>query len=153
MFSQYYHENDELQSNLTNQSLSDKQLQDILVETKIKEKALQDIGWNGGISKAWLLDQIGQSIDKHPSISLTTVAINPIGKQKMMSSERSSEDNRNKIRLEGRVTSLEFLNTWVMELNHLPWINLVKISKFGKSDAYNENINVFKIEITFDYEF
>jgi Tfp pilus assembly protein PilN len=154
-FNHYYQENQQLEGNISSQNISEKQLEDMTRQTTALEQKLKDIGWNGGISKAWLLDQIGASLNNHPSISLTKLAINPAPTKKIGQQSGVDLDNRNLISIAGYVYSLDGLNDWIRHLNQTKWVENVRITKFGKIEQKlnEENKNIFEAEIKFRHDF
>lgn len=121
-----------------------------LAKSVQKDSLLIDLGWNGGVSTAWLLDRIGVSMDSFPSITLTHIQINPSPERKKRADELAT-DNRNRIVLQGRCTSLATLNTWIRNLSQEQWAEKVSIAQFTPALRYDEEGQVFRLDITFGY--
>ncbi|WP_149915207.1 hypothetical protein [Sphingobacterium cavernae] len=154
-FHHYYQQNQQLSNSISTQNISEKQLEELIKQTRDQEQKLKQLGWNGGISKAWLLDQLGISLNDSPAITLTNIAINPSQEKRVGHQIDTEIDNRNTIRLSGFVYSLESLNSWIRKLNQTKWIETVRITKYTKAEkkADEENKNIFEAEIKFGYDF
>lgn len=152
LFNHLYQNNQQLQSNLSTQNVSDKQYEEISKLTIEYESLLNVLGWNGGISKAVLLEQIGLSLQNFPNITLTKIVVNPQIESKKGQLLDETGNHRKTIRLSGRAHSLESLNSWVKSLNRQEWIKTVHISKFGKSEGYDEKDYLFNLDIIFNHE-
>lgn len=153
LFNTFYQKNQQLQSNLNSQSISDKQYEEINKLNADNETLIRKLGWNGGLSQAILLERIGLSLQDFPTISLSKIAVNPIIEQKIAQQTIENNDYRNTIRISGHALSLEGLHAWLKSLNKQEWINNVHISKFGKSEGYEETDYLFNLEIIFNHEF
>lgn len=152
VFNGYYAANQELEGRLSLQSSSNRQVDDIGQRIGMMEGGLKEIGWNGGVSKAWLLDQLAQSVAPHTGIAWTKIVINPLPDQRQKNGRALHADNRNTITISGRAVSLAGLNAWVRDLSRLDWVTSVQIAKFGKPDLSVDESNVFTLSLTFGYE-
>lgn len=153
LFQHYYKENERLrlltgmrQVNLNDQAQALQQIEE-------KEFLLKELGWSGGVSKAWLLDQIGLSLHDHRGISLTTIQINPEPTKKRGVTSGHTENNRHTIRMQGRCVSLDGLNAWVRQLSNLRWVERTQIARFTGSGQFEDITHQFTLEIRFDYAF
>ncbi|MNE10227.1 hypothetical protein D3C80_1029310 [compost metagenome] len=109
------------------------------------EHLLADLGWNGGISKAWLLDQIGYSIRQYAQIALTQIQINP--QIKGLGSNIIQKPDQ--ILIQGTSPTLEILNLWLRELKNNPWITKVSIEEYGNKQQ-GETLDAFTIKINYN---
>lgn len=151
LYSSYTNENQLLEGQVGSQQLSGREVKEQTKKTVRYEQLLKELGWNGGISKAWLLDQLGRSLDKHGAIQLTGIQINPAPERKRGGKEKVA-DRRNVMVLTGRCVSLDGLNAWGRTLDHLAWVQHQHMVRFGKSQAYGDDKHIFQLEIGFGYE-
>lgn len=151
LYSYYYSENEVLSARTTQQASSQKDAEQLQQEIAQQELILKDLGWNGGVSKSWLLDQLGISLNESPYISLTDIRINPLPERKRGTKE-STQDNRNKIVLKGKCATLDGLNQWVRKLNQQQWVDQVQITQFTESQTFDDDQQVFSLEIIFSYD-
>ena len=152
-YSYYFSENERLNTLQTQNTASitnENEWSDVITK---KEEILQSLGWNGGVNKSWLLDQIGTSLNEHPAIKLTYIAINPLIKKTQFDSSIGGVDNRDKILIKGRCLSLNNLNRWTRQLSHKSWVDRVIINQFTAAEDVEDTMNAFSIELIFTYEF
>lgn len=148
-FSYYQGENDRLKGQVGQQQFSGAEVKERSQAVAHYEQLLKELGWNGGISKAWLLDQLGVSLDRHVGVQLTALQINPAAQRKRGNGKESPRDLRNIMVVTGRCVSLDGLNTWVRALENTGWVDRLNMVRFGKSQAYGDDAHVFQLEIGF----
>lgn len=151
IFNNLYKTNTKLESTVATQTISENQLIKIRDQTIISEQKIEELGWNGGINKSYLLNQIGLSLNTYPSIEITKLFINP---ENTKIKTAIAHDERNTILIIGRVSNLSILNKWIIDLQQLTWVKLARIDKFSISDqSLDQDLNIFKIRLEFNYEF
>ncbi|GGH16457.1 hypothetical protein FAZ19_05775 [Sphingobacterium alkalisoli] len=151
LYSYYYSENEVLSARTTQQASSQKDVEQLQQEIAQQDSVLKELGWNGGVSKTWLLDQLGVSLNEAPYVSLTDIRINP-QPERRRGAKVSTQDNRNKIVLKGKCATLDGLNQWVRKLNQEPWVDQVQITQFTESQVFDDEQQVFSLEIIFSYD-
>lgn len=145
LFSHYYQENMSLEGRVSNQQSTVKDLGKLEGGIKDDEQLLAELGWNGGVSKAWLLDQIGYSIRQFTQISLSQVQVNPQSK----GLGNSVIQQADQIVIKGNSPTLEILNLWLRELKNNPWILKVSIEEYGNKQQ-DETLDAFTIKINYN---
>ena len=145
LFSHYYQENQNLENQVSSQQSTVKDLGKLESEIKTNEQLLADLGWNGGVSKAWLLDQIGYSIRHYTQISLSQIQINPQAK----GLGNILIQQTDQITVKGNSPSLEMLNLWIRELKNNPWVVRISIEEYGNKQQ-DDPIDRFTIKINYN---
>jgi Tfp pilus assembly protein PilN len=145
LFSHYYGENQALVGRVSSQQSTVKDLGNLENGIKENEQLLAQLGWNGGVSKAWLLDQIGYTIRQYAQITLSQIQINPQSK----GSGNTVLQQADQIVIKGNSPTLEMLNLWLRELKNNPWIVHVSIEEYGNKQQ-DETLDAFTIKINYN---
>jgi hypothetical protein len=145
LFSHYYQENMALGDRVSNQQSTVQDLGKLEGGIKSNEQLLAELGWNGGVSKAWLLDQIGYSIRQFTQISLAQIQVNPQSK----GLGNTVIQQADQIIIKGNSPTLEMLNLWLRELKNNPWIAKVSIEEYGNKQQ-DETMDAFTIKINYN---
>ncbi|WP_333888912.1 hypothetical protein [Sphingobacterium siyangense] len=145
LFSHYYQENRTLGDRVSNQQSTVQDLGKLEGGIKSNEQLLAELGWNGGVYKAWLLDQIGYSIRQFTQISLAQIEVNPQSK----GLGNTVIQQADQIIIKGNSPTLEMLNLWLRELKNNPWIAKVSIEEYGNS-RQDETMDAFTIKINYN---
>lgn len=145
LFSHYYQENRTLGDRVSSQQSTVQDLGKLEGGIKSNEQLLTELGWNGGVSKAWLLDQIGYSIRQFTQISLAQIQVNPQSKGQGNTVIQQADQ----IIIKGNSPTLEMLNLWLRELKNNPWIAMVSIEEYGNS-RQDETMDAFTIKINYN---
>ncbi len=115
-----------------------------------KDTLLLQLGWNGGISKSWLLDQLGASLDDYPDITLSEISINPRPEKKVGSATAELVSQpANLLVVKGNCAAIGSLNSWIRSMTHSSWIERVRVTQFMPSEVYGDISQVFQLEIRF----
>lgn len=145
LFSHYYQENQALEGKVSTQQSTVKDLGKLEDRIKENEQLLAELGWNGGVSKAWLLDQIAYTIRQYAQITLTHIQINPQSK----GLGNTVIPQADQILIKGNSPTLEMLNLWLRELKNNPWITKVSIEEYGNKQQ-DDTLDAFTIKINYN---
>jgi len=145
LFNMYYTENESLGNRVSTQQSTVKDLGKIEQEIKTNEELITQIGWNGGVSKAFLLDKIGASMRNFSSINLTQIQINP---QQKVSGTKTVQYPQ-VLLIKGTCLSLNILNEWIRGLKDYKWIEKVNIEEYG-SKQVGETSEAFTLKIEYN---
>lgn len=145
LFSHYYQENQALEGKVSTQQSTVKDLGKLESWIKENENLLTELGWNGGVSKAWLLDQIGYTIRNYAQITLSQIQINPQTK----GVGNTVVQHADQLIVKGNSPTLEMLNLWLRELKNNPWIAKVSIEEYGNKQQ-DDTLDAFTIKITYN---
>ncbi|WP_437921176.1 hypothetical protein [Sphingobacterium sp. LRF_L2] len=125
---------------------------------KLSEKAetndslLVALGWNGGLHKSWILNQLAGSLQGHQGVAWQSLSINPIASRRT-GTTMGETDNRYKIQLTGTCETLNQLEGWTRNLSHQVWLSSVEISKFLDQNKPNSTLKDFVVTIVYKYDF
>ncbi|WP_295719975.1 hypothetical protein [Mucilaginibacter sp.] len=144
VFSWLYSTNEKLggQIAVSSQNVSD--LQGLQDKIKRQELLLHDLGWDKGIDKAMLLDQLASLLP----IGLTwaEVDVNPID---LKNSKRSQILNFNdhKIRVSGFSEQVIPVNEWMARIKTKKWVKSVELENY----SYNSELNTGQFIVLISY--
>lgn len=116
------------------------------------DSLLLALGWNGGLQKAWLLNQLAASLQGHLGIAWQSLSINP-EEARRMGMVMAPQDNRFRIQLLGSCRTLNELEAWLRELRHRQWLEQVEISKFLDQNKPNSSQKDFVLNMRYTYDF
>lgn len=109
-------------------------------EVKEKELLVKKLGWNKGLSYAYICDQIGQILPN--SILLTVLTINEPS-QNLSTAIKPIVRETGKVRLKGEAANVYAINDFIYALKHLPWIKDVQLEKYVTDDQ--KQVQVFTL--------
>jgi len=118
--------------------------QEINEQVKSKEVRLKVLGWDGGIDKSQLLDQIAALLP--PEVSLTEIAVNPIDQAQSRSQKTLSFYGR-KILITGNSERIIPVNEWIARVKTKSWVKNIQLENF----AYNNELNTGQFSVTITY--
>ncbi|MGJ1268072.1 hypothetical protein ACR78F_11890 [Sphingobacterium spiritivorum] len=146
VFSYYYGRNQELESQVTAQQSTVTDINKLQKRIEVQEQQIKALGWNGGVPKSWLLDQIGQSLQGFSAIIISGIAINPASDSK---NEIKDINLSQRILIKGQCLSLSQLNAWIRHLERKGWIEKVSIEQFGAGQDQVQD-PLFTLQIQFN---
>ena len=137
----------------TNENFSSAQEMQQLATTVAKNDSLLiRLGWNGGVPKSWLLDQLAASLGQQSGLSWQSVDINPL-QTKRIGTKVEETDQRFAVQISGSCQTLNELEGWVRSLGQLPWVEQVAISKFMDSNKPKMVGKEFLLSVHYSYDF
>lgn len=103
---------------------------DINKQVKDKEDLLKNLGWDNGINKAGLIDQISALLPE--DITLQQIALNPVD----MNSSRNAKSliffNR-QIRITGTSEKIIPVNEWIARIKTKAWVKTIQLDSYAFS--------------------
>lgn len=126
----------------TSFSFADKQV--LKQDIENKEATLKKLGWDGGISKAYLLDQLAASLPA--DITWKELAVNPTTENKGRNPERFAFSERI-IRINGSCNRMFPVNEWLVKLKEKDWVKTVQLVSY----LYNPEEDSGNFEIVIQY--
>lgn len=136
------------QTNVSNVS----ELQKLAGKVTANDSLLLVLGWNGGLHKSWLLNQLALSLTGHTGIDWQSLTINPVA-NKRFGTTVAETDNRWQIHLTGSCQTLNELEAWVRNLSQLYWLRTVEISRFTDQNKPTSSRKDFVINMQYRYDF
>jgi len=118
--------------------------QEINEQVKSKEARLKSLGWDGGIDKSLLLDQIASLLP--PEVSLKEIAVNPINQAQSRTQKTLSFYER-RIQVTGNSERIIPVNEWIARIKIKSWVKNIQLENF----AYNNELNTGQFTVTINY--
>lgn len=130
------------QASRTAQSTTD--IQGISDTIKQKEGLLHILGWEEGINKSALIDQVAAMLP--PELSWKEVAIDPIDLNTTRAQKSLAFYNR-EIRIVGNSEKIIPVNEWIARVKTKNWVKNIQLDSY----AYNSELNTGQFTITITY--
>ena len=135
---------DKLASQLGRFTQSSSNIQDINEQLKKKEGLLQTLGWDNGVNKSALIDQIASLVPG--GISWQQVAINPVDLNNSRV-QKTIVFFKNRIRVTGTSEKIIPVNEWIARIKTRAWVKNVQLDSY----AFNSELNTGQFTILLDY--
>jgi len=119
-------------------------VQDINDQIKKKEGLLQILGWDGGINKSALIDQL--AVLMPGEVTWKEVTINPVDLNSSRVQKLPIFYNR-RIRITGTSDKIIPVNEWMARIKIKAWVKNIQLESY----AYNNEVNSGQFTITIDY--
>jgi Tfp pilus assembly protein PilN len=119
-------------------------VQDMNDQIKKKERLLQSLGWDGGINKSALLDQLASLMPEE--ITWKEVAVNPVDLNSSRVQKLPIFYNR-RIRITGTSDKIIPINEWLARIKTMAWVKNIQLESF----AYNNELNSGQFTVIIDY--
>ncbi|TYR36352.1 hypothetical protein FXV77_10620 [Sphingobacterium phlebotomi] len=153
MLYMYYQDKYEAMNYQTKENFSNaNELEKLSAAVANNDVLLLQLGWNGGLQKSWIINQLAKSIEGRKGIDWQKVEINPYTTRRLGGTVREA-DNRYKISIAGICLTLGELERWVRTLGHRPWVEQVEISRFVDQNKPNATGKDFVVTIHYTYAF
>jgi len=123
---------------------SSSNIQDINDQIKEKEGLLQNLGWDGGINKSTLIDQVAALMPGE--ITLRELTVNPIDLNSSRTQKTLIFFNR-RINITGASDKIIPVNEWMARIKTKKWVKNIQLESY----AFNSEINTGQFTITLDY--
>jgi len=147
-----YHEKYDEVDFQTNEKISNVNEKDKMLNIiNRNDSLLLNLGWNGGIKKSWIINQLAYSLENKDGIYLQQVIINPINTRKI-GSLKNERENPHKLLITGSCFTLNQLESWIKTLRDYPWLKQIEISKFMDQNKPNSNQKDFVLAIEYTDE-
>jgi len=136
--------NAKLADKVSQSAQSTNNLQGINEHVKNKEALLKNLGWDGGINKSYLIDQLAALLPGE--ISWKEITINPID---MATSrvQKSLQFMDRKIRITGSSEKIISVNEWIARVKTKKWVRNIQLDSY----VYNSELNTGLFTIIIDY--
>lgn len=128
------------------------ELERLSTSVSLNDTLLRQLGWNGGVQKSWIINQLGKSLEERKGVNWLEVAINPHAVSRF-GGMVSENDNRYKISITGICHTLGELERWVRTLGQMPWVEQVEISRFVDQNKPNAVGKDFIVTLLYTYDF
>ncbi|GGE18029.1 hypothetical protein [Sphingobacterium cellulitidis] len=115
------------------------------------DSLLREMGWNSGIRKSWLINQLMSSLKGRDGLQIQRVDVNPALERKL-ATKQNEITNPYLIKISGSSLSLNQLEDWVRVLRNLTWIEQVEINRFVSRSDPTSNLMDFMLNIEYRNE-
>ena len=132
-------------------TLSRGELEELNMKSKLNDSLLREMGWNSGIRKSWLINQLMSSLKDRDGLQIQRVEINPV-LERRLSSKQNEKINPYLIKISGSSLSLDQLEDWTRVLRNLPWVDQVEINRFVLRNDPRSNLMDFMLNIKYRNE-
>lgn len=136
--------NDELSEQLSVSAKSVNDMEGITEEIKTKEALLKTLGWDDGLNKAALIDQLASLLPD--DIRLLEMGLNPIDGAATRTQRSISFYDRT-IRLVGSSQSILPVNEWMARIKTLQWVKTTQMESY----VFNSELGSGQFTITLTY--
>lgn len=136
--------NTKLNTQASQSAQSINNVQEVDEQVKIKEAILKDLGWDNGINKARLIDQIAALLPT--DVSWSTLTINPID-QNASRFQKSLNFIDRRIRVAGTAQKIIPVNEWIARIKTQKWVKSVELESY----TYNNELNTGQFVIIINY--
>lgn len=144
IFSSMNNDNQRLSQQVTSSVQNTSDVQTIKDDIAQKEALLKNLGWEGGIRKSILIDQIASLLP--PGISWKEIAINPIDRLGSRA-QRSLQFARQKIEVRGISPQIIPINEWIARIKTRHWVKGIQLESY----TYNSELNTGQFILTITY--
>lgn len=114
-------------------------------QIKEKESILQGLGWDGGINKSLLVDDLAAILPR--DIIWTEVTINPVDQLESQNTKSLAFLSK-RIRVTGYAEKILSVNEWMARIKTRRWAKNVQLENY----AYNNEINTGVFTLNIDYQ-
>ena len=136
VFSRYQAANEQLAAQAGRSSAGVENVKMIRNDLAEKEKQLRELGWNKGLSFAYLADRIGRSVPA--SITLNELSVNP-ERDRLGTNGEGEKYEQNIIRISGKTANPEAVNDWIYRLKDETWVNRVTLESFSPGNGNEDD--------------
>lgn len=144
LFSWLQSSNEALTGQVSRYNQNTTNLQDINGQISNKENKLKTLGWDGGINKSSLIDQIAALLPEE--ISWKEVALNPIDINNTRL-QKTLTFYTNRILVTGTSEKIIPVNEWIARIKAKKWVKNIQLESY----TYNNELNTGQFSITIDY--
>jgi hypothetical protein len=127
---------------LSAQSTND--IQGISDQVKSKESLLKNLGWDGGINKSVLMDQLASLLPA--DVSWSEITINPLD-QSTSRIQKTLQFMDGKIKVIGTSERIIPVNEWIARAKTLKWVKNIQLDSY----IYNTELNTGQFMVIIDY--
>lgn len=136
--------NNQLAEQVSRSRQSTVDIQGVNDQIKQKETLLQNLGWDGGINKSALVDQLASLLPQE--LTWTEITINPIDISASRVQKSLSFSNR-QIRVTGTSDKIIPVNEWIGRIKTKPWVKNIQLDSY----AYNNQLNTGQFTVIITY--
>jgi len=111
---------------------------------KEKEALLHTLGWDGGVNKSVLIDQVASLLP--PEVKLREITVNPVDVAGSRLQKGTVFYDR-KLVISGNSEKIVPVNEWIARIQTHPWVKHIRLENF----SYNNELNTGQFTVSIDY--
>jgi Tfp pilus assembly protein PilN len=144
IFSSMNSDNHRLSVQVSSSAQNTSDVQGVKDDIGQKEALLRNLGWEGGVRKSILIDQIASLLP--PGISWKEIAVDQIDRLESRA-QRSLQFSRQKIEVKGISPQIIPVNEWIARIKTLHWVKGIQLESY----TYNNELNTGQFILTVIY--
>lgn len=144
VFSSLTSENAKLATQVSQTKQSTTDIQTLNDQIKRKEGLLVELGWDGGINKSGLVDQVASLLP--PEITLEEVAVNPVDIAQSRIKKSLAFESRH-IKITGFSPNILPVNEWIARIKTKSWVKNIQLDNYN----YDSEKNTGQFNIIINY--
>lgn len=144
LFFHYNEANEELAERVGKSSRTITDVESLNSQIKFKEARLDSLGWEDGVKKSLLVDEIAQLLP--PEVTWEEVSVDPQLQPGGGATKVISFENR-KIIIKGQTQRIVLVNEWLNRLKSLKWVRNVQLKGYN----YNNEQDTGQFTVIIDY--
>jgi hypothetical protein len=123
---------------------SSTEIQEVNDRIASKEALVKELGWDGGINKSLLIDDLAALLPAE--VSWTDISVNPL-EQSVTGGPRSLHFLDGRIRVVGNAERIIPVNEWIARVKTKRWVKNIQLESY----AYNSELNTGQFTVKIDY--
>jgi len=144
LFSWLNTDNNRLSGQLSMTNQSNINIEGVSEQVKEKEMLLRNLGWEGGINKSALVDQLASLLPA--DLTWTEVAVDPID-QASSRIQKSLVFFSRQIRVSGTSAKIIPVNEWIARVKTKSWVKNIQLDSY----TFNNELNTGQFTIVINY--
>jgi Tfp pilus assembly protein PilN len=144
LFSSLYSDNNQLADKVSQLTQSSISIQGVQDQVQQKIDLLKELGWDGGINKSALIDQLAALMPD--DITLDVVTVNPVDLEQSRLQKAVAFHDR-QITLSGRSDKIIPLNEWIARIKTKAWVKDIQLDNYSFNNE--QNTGIFTIVINY----
>lgn len=113
-------------------------------QVKQKEALLSELGWEDGINKSALVDQLASLLPEE--ITLNEISVNPIDLAASRA-QKSLEFSNREIKIAGNSEKIIPVNEWIARVKTKPWVKNIQLDNY----TFNGELNTGQFTVIINY--
>jgi Tfp pilus assembly protein PilN len=144
VFSSLSTANNQLTEKVSQTAQSSINIQSVNDRIKQKEALLNTLGWDGGVNKSALIDQVASLLPE--GVTLDEIAINPVDVAQSRIQKAPAFASR-QIHITGYSANIIPVNEWIARIKTKPWVKAIQLDNY----TFNNELNTGQFTVIINY--
>lgn len=144
VFSWLFSENGRLAAQLSRSSRNTEGIRETQEQVSRNEAVLKDLGWDGGLDKSLLIDQVAALLPE--GLTWKEVSVNPVDLQQSRQQKAIRFSDR-RLSVSGNAAAVLDVNEWIARIKTMHWVKNARLESY----TYNNELNTGQFKILLDY--